>query len=154
MWCRVWSSILQGHVAVCDILNLCRYNCVFPWPVTNAVKFGFIFIVRCIMSRTLGKNCLVTAALLHRSHCCCHFCVVSSSSMCVCIYVCVYMYVCIYVCMYACIFVCMYVCMHACMYVSNYVCIYIYLYFNKHLLYCMLHYYGIILHALMVTFTY
>ena len=28
------------------ILNLWRYDLVFPRPVTSAVKFGFIFIMR------------------------------------------------------------------------------------------------------------
>ena len=50
---------------------------------------------------------------------------------------------CVRVCMYVCMYVCMSVCMYECMYV-----------FYKHLLACMLHYYGVILHALMVIFTY
>ena len=69
------------------------------------------------------------------------------------VYACAYvfMYVCMYVFMfvYVCIYLCMYVCIHVCMYVYMYVC---FLYFT--LLLCMLHYCGVILHALSFTLSY
>jgi len=80
IWSSVWSSLLQGHVALSVILNLWRYALVFPCPVTIAVKFVFTFKLRLILSRTVGRNCLVTAAFLHCSHSSCHFCVASSSN--------------------------------------------------------------------------
>jgi len=67
---------------------------------------------------------------------------------------CAYMYVvCVHgVCVHAYV-----VCMRtwcACMHVHACVCVCVCFFFNKHLLACMFHYYGVILHALMVTFTY
>jgi len=60
-------------------------------------------------------------------------------------------YGCMYVCMYICVYVCMYIYICVCVFMY-YVCMYVCI-FYKHLLACMLHYYGVILHALMLTFT-
>ena len=46
-WSIVWSLSPQGHVGVFIILNRCRYDLMFPCPVTMLVKFwvGFMLCV-------------------------------------------------------------------------------------------------------------
>ena len=39
----VWFPLTQGHSGDSIILNRCRYNLVFPWAVTIAVKLGVRF---------------------------------------------------------------------------------------------------------------
>jgi len=65
--------------------------------------------------------------------------------VCVCVCVCVCMYVCVCVCMYVCmcLYLCVYVFVCTCVCVCMYVCVYVFL-FN---LLSMLHYFGIVLHA-------
>ena len=101
----VWSSILQGQVALSVSLNLWRCDLVLPCPVTSAVKFGVIFILRWILSWTFRKNCFVTAAILHHP-------ILLAVYVCVCVCVFAYMYVYLYICMY------LYALMHVC------VCVY------------------------------
>ena len=61
------------------------------------------------------------------------------------------MYVCIYVCMYICIYICMYVYIY--IYVYMYVCIYVCIYVFYNYLFCMLHYYEVILHEVVFSYT-
>ena len=66
-WSTVWSSLLQGHVALSIKLNRCKYALVLPCRVTMAVKFGFMLIFIFNLSLTFGKNSLVMSAFVHFS---------------------------------------------------------------------------------------
>ena len=74
-WSTVWSSLLQGHVALSINLNQWSYALVLPCPVTMAMKFGFMLIFIFNLSLTFGKNSLVMAAFVQLSRSVRHFCV-------------------------------------------------------------------------------
>ena len=55
MCSAVWLPFPHGQSGASMILNLCRYEFMFPWYVTRVVKccVGFIFIFS--LSTTVGK---------------------------------------------------------------------------------------------------
>ena len=69
----VCAPSLQGHVGLSVNLNLCKYDLVFPWPVTIAVNSGVMGSFTCSLCSTAGKNDLHNAPFAVRSHCLCHF---------------------------------------------------------------------------------
>jgi hypothetical protein len=64
---------VQGHTGLSINLNLCRYDFVFPWPVTIAVNSDVIGIFNFSLCSTVRKNNLHSAPLSVLSHCLCHF---------------------------------------------------------------------------------
>ena len=81
-WSTVWFPLAQGHSRDSNILKRCRYELVFPCAVTITVKLGdrLIFIIS--LSLMFGKNYLVKNPLVVLSHCCCHFSMLFSLSLC------------------------------------------------------------------------
>jgi hypothetical protein len=73
---------LQGHIGLSINLNLCRYDFVFPWPVTIAVNSDVIGIFNFSLCFTVGKNDLHSAALSVLSNLCVCVCA------CACVRVC------------------------------------------------------------------
>jgi hypothetical protein len=92
-WSVVWSPCPQMHVASSRSLKRLRYALVLPCPVSIAARFGVRLIFILSLSCTVGKYCLVVAALVHVVHSSCHFCV----CVCVCVW-CVCLCVCVCVC--------------------------------------------------------
>ena len=79
-WSIVWSPCPQAHVAVSRILNRWRYALVFPCPVNIAAIFCVTLIFVVNLFWTVGKYCLVVAALVQISHSFCQRCMESSCS--------------------------------------------------------------------------
>jgi hypothetical protein len=61
MWFTVCSPLLQEHIGLSWILDLCRYDLILPCPVTIVVKFGVTLIFNFNLSTILGKNDFVIA---------------------------------------------------------------------------------------------
>ena len=81
-WSTVWLPLAQGHSGDSIILNRCRYDLVFPWAVTIAVKLGVELIFIFNLSFMFRKISSVTYPLVVLSHSCCHFSMLFSLSWC------------------------------------------------------------------------
>ena len=61
MCCTVWLPLAQGLTGDSIILNRCRYDLVFPWAFTIAVKLGvkvsFIFSLSLILGKKKFFSC-------------------------------------------------------------------------------------------------
>ena len=62
------------------ILKRCKYEFVFPWPVTIAVKFCVRFMFMFSLSLTSGKKSFVIFPFVEFVQSVCHFFTLSSSS--------------------------------------------------------------------------
>ena len=67
-WSTVCSTLLHEHIGLSWILYLCRYDLIFPCPVTIVVKFGVTLIFCFNLSAILGKNDFVIAPFIVMSH--------------------------------------------------------------------------------------
>ena len=72
-WSTVCSRLLQEHIGLSLILNLYKYDLIFPCRVTIAVKFGVTLIFNFNLSTILGKNYFMIAPFVVLSHSPCHF---------------------------------------------------------------------------------
>ena len=55
MCSAVWLPFPHGQSGASMFLNLCRYDFMFPWPVTGFVKCCVRFIFTFSLSTTVGK---------------------------------------------------------------------------------------------------
>ena len=69
-----------GGVGTFIILKRCKYEFVFPWPVTIAVQFCVRFMFMFSLSLTSGKKSFVIFPFVEFVHSVCHFFTPSSSS--------------------------------------------------------------------------
>jgi hypothetical protein len=78
----VLVPLSQGHASKSIILGQCKYDFVFSWAVTIAVKVGVKVIFIFSLYLILGKNYLVTVPLVVLSHSFCHFSMLVCLSWC------------------------------------------------------------------------
>jgi len=76
----VRSLVPHGQVGVSSILNWCKYDLIFPCPVTTDVKLWVMFIFIFSLSATTRKYSFVISPFVVWSHCLYHFSTLISPS--------------------------------------------------------------------------
>ena len=70
----------HGQSGASIILNLCRYDFMFPWPVTIVLRFCVKFIFVCSLSATVEKYSFVVLPFFVVCHSFCQVILLFSSS--------------------------------------------------------------------------
>jgi hypothetical protein len=80
MWSIVWSLVPHKQFGVSNILNLRKYELIFPYLVTMVVKLSVMFIFIFSLSATIGKYSFVICFFVVWSQSLCHFSTLFSPS--------------------------------------------------------------------------